>query len=184
MTAQTVYQFKITLKGIRPPIWRRFQVHSDITFYELHRVLQKVMGWYDAHLHLFDLDGLIVTDAETLAEVWEDGLDEQQVRLPQYVKQAGQKLRYEYDFGDSWEHELLLEKILPAEADVYYPRCLKGKRACPPEDCGGVWGYANLLEAMADESHPEREMYLEWLGGKLDPEAFDLAEINERLQRV
>lgn len=184
MTTQTVYQFKITLEGIRPPIWRRFQVQSDITFYELHRVLQAVMGWYNAHLHLFDLGGLIVTDAETLAESWEDGVDEQQARLPQYVRQEGQKLRYEYDFGDSWEHELLLEKILPAEASVRYPRCLEGKRACPPEDCGGVWGYADLLEAMADESHPEREMYLEWLGGELDPEAFDLAEINEILQET
>lgn len=106
------------------------------------------------------------------------------MRLPQYIRKEGQKLRYEYDFGDGWEHELLLEKILPAEADVHYPRCLKGKRACPPEDCGGVWGYADLLEAMVDESHPEREMYLEWLGGGLDPEAFDLTEINEILREV
>jgi hypothetical protein len=99
MTTQTVYQFKITLKGIRPPIWRRFQVHCDITFYELHRVLQEVMGWYDGHLHLFDLGWMIVTDAETLAEVWEgNGVDEQRARLPQFVRQAGQKLRYEYDF--------------------------------------------------------------------------------------
>jgi hypothetical protein len=158
MTTQTVYQFKITLKGIRPPIWRRFQVHSDITFYELHRTIQEVMGWYDGHLHLFDLGGMIITDGETLAEVWEDGVDEQRTRLPQFIRQAGQKLRYEYDFGDGWEHELLLEKILPAEAGVHYPRCLKGKRACPPEDCGGVWGYAGLLEAMADKSHSEREM--------------------------
>lgn len=184
MATQTVYQFKITLKGIRPPIWRRFQVHSDITFYELHRIIQEVMGWYDGHLHLFDLGGMIITDGETLAEVWEDGVDEQRTRLPQFIRQAGQKLRYEYDFGDGWEHELLLEKILPAEAGVHYPRCLKGKRACPPEDCGGVWGYAGLLEAMADKSHSEREMYLEWLGDEVDPEAFDLAEINETLQEM
>jgi len=142
------------------------------------------MGWYDGHLHLFDLGGMIVTDAETLTEVWEDGVDEQRARLPQFVRQAGQKLRYEYDFGDGWEHELLLEKILPVEADVHYPCCLKGKRACPPEDCGGVWGYADLLEAIADESHPEHEMYLEWLGGEVNPEAFDLAEINEVLQEI
>ena len=184
MATQTVYQFKITLKGIRPPIWRRFQVHSDITFYELHRIIQEVMGWYDGHLHLFELGGMIITDGDTLAEVWEDGVDEQRTRLPQFIRQAGQKLRYEYDFGDGWEHELLLEKILPAEAGVHYPRCLKGKRACPPEDCGGVWGYAGLLEAMADKSHSEREMYLEWLGDEVDPEAFDLAEINETLQEM
>lgn len=93
-------------------------------------------------------------------------------------------MRYEYDFGDSWEHEMLLEKILPAEPDVFYPRCLKGKRACPPEDCGGIWGYAELLEELRDEAHSEHETYLEWLGDDLDPEAFDLDEINELLQEM
>lgn len=184
MAAKKVYQFKVTLKGIRPPIWRRFQVSSDITFYELHRVVQEVMGWYDSHLHLFDLGGMLITDAETLADGWDDGVDELRARLPKYVRREGQKMRYEYDFGDSWEHELLLEKILPAEPNVSYPRCLKGKRACPPEDCGGVWGYEELLEALADKAHPEHEMYSEWVGDDLDPEEFDLAGINEILQEM
>jgi len=182
MAAKKVYQFKVTLKGIRPPIWRRFQVVSSITFYELHHILQEVMGWYNAHLHQFDLGGLLVTDAETLAEGWGDGVDEQKARLNKYVGREGQKLGYEYDFGDGWEHTLLLEKILPAEKNIHYPRCLKGKRACPPEDCGGVWGYAELLEVLADEDHSEHEEYLDWFGGDLDPEAFDLDEINEILQ--
>jgi hypothetical protein len=140
------------------------------------------MGWYDAHLHLFDLGGIIVTDGETLAEVWEDGINERQ-RIDKYLNSEGQKLRYQYDFGDSWDHDLLLEKILLVESGVYYPRCLKGKRACPPEDCGGIWGYEMLLEAMADENHPERAMYLDWLGEEIDPEEFDLEAINRRLSK-
>ncbi|MCP4357966.1 MAG: plasmid pRiA4b ORF-3 family protein [Chloroflexi bacterium] len=182
MAAKKVYQFKVTLKGIRPPIWRRFQVVDNITFYELHHILQEVMGWYNAHLHQFDLGGLILADAEILAEIWEDGVDEQKSRLNEFVGQEGQKLSYEYDFGDSWEHILLLEKILPTETNIHYPCCLKGKRACPPEDCGGVWGYAELLEALANKDHPEHETYLDWLGDDLDPEAFDLDGINGILQ--
>ncbi len=123
-----VYQFKVTLRGIRPPIWRRIQVYDDLTFYEFHHVLQQTMGWYDAHLHLFDIGGMHITDAETLASGWGDGKDEQTTLLNQIVRQEKQKIRYVYDFGDSWEHDLLLEKILPIEAGMRYPRCLKGKR--------------------------------------------------------
>ncbi|MCP4421810.1 MAG: plasmid pRiA4b ORF-3 family protein [Chloroflexi bacterium] len=176
-----VYQFKVTLRGIRPPIWRRIQVYNNLTFYEFHRVLQRVMGWYDAHLHLFDVGGRYITDAETLASGWGDGKDEDTTFLNQHVRREKQKIRYVYDFGDSWEHDLLLEKILPIEPDVHYPRCLKGKRACPPEDCGGMWGYESLLEALADETHSEHESYLEWMEGGFDSEAFDLKKINEAL---
>lgn len=102
-------------------------------------------------------------------------------RLKKHMRREGQKFRYEYDFGDGWEHEVLLEKILPVAAGVQYPRCLKGKRACPPEDCGGAWGYEDLLKALADKNHPDHEMYLEWLGGEFDPEEFDLEWINEML---
>ena len=182
--AQTIFQFKVALKGIRPPIWRRIQVANDITFYHLHRILQEVMGWYDAHLHQFDIGGWQITDAETLADSWDDGSDEQKTRLGEQIGREGQKMRYEYDFGDSWEHELLLEKILPAEPGVHYPRCLKGKRACPPEDCGGPWGYEALLEALADADHEEHESYLEWVGDDFDPEEFDLEEINDALSSL
>lgn len=179
--AQKIYQFKVTLCGVRPPIWRRFQVYDDLTFFQFHRVLQEVMGWDDAHLHTFDLNGWQITDAETLAEGWSDGEDERKAKLKKHFNAEGQKCRYEYDFGDSWEHDLLLEQILPVEPGVFYPRCLKGKRACPPEDCGGVWGYTDLLEALADEDNPEREDYLDWLGDEFDPEEFDLEAINEDL---
>jgi len=182
MAKKQIYQFKVTLRGIRPPIWRRFQVTDDLTFYQFHRVLQDVMGWYDGHLHLFDLNGWQITDAETLAEGWSDGENEQKAHLKKHLHQEGQKFRYEYDFGDSWEHDVLLEKILPFDPDTHYPRCLKGKRACPPEDCGGVWGYAELLEALADENHSEHEMYVEWIGDEFDAEEYDLEGINELLK--
>ena len=184
MAKNQVYQFKVTLRGIRPPIWRRFQVTDDLTFYQFHRVLQEVMGWYGGHLHLFDLNGFQITDAETLDEGFIDGEDEQKARLKQHVRQEGQKFRYVYDFGDDWDHEVVLEKILPVEADVVYPRCLKGKRACPPEDCGGIWGYEELLEILADTDHAEHATYMEWVGDEFDPEAFDLEELNEILEEL
>lgn len=183
MAAKKIYQFKITLRDIRPPIWRRFQVPTDINFYELHQIIQTVMGWYDAHLHQFDLGGFVITDAETLAEGWDDGANEKRAKLSAYLTHEGQKIRYEYDFGDDWQHDLLLEKILPAEPDVHYPRCLKGKRACPPEDCGGAWGYSDMLESLADPEHEEYEMYAEWIGEDFDPKEFDLDGINAGLER-
>jgi hypothetical protein len=182
MAKNQIYQFKVTLRGIRPPIWRRFQVEDDLTFYEFHRILQEVMGWDDSHLHLFDINGLQITDTETLAVGWDDGVDEQKARLKQYVRQEGQKFRYEYDFGDSWEHEVLLEKTVPVEADTQYPRCLKGKRACPPEDCGGVWGYEELLEILADKDHPVHAEYLGLVGDEFDSEVFDVEAVNEILE--
>jgi len=183
-TKSKIYQFKVTLKGIRPPIWRRFQVASNITFLDLHHVIQVVMGWYNAHLHQFFVNGYTLTDKTTLEEVGLGGGDVAKTRLDQLVKQEGQKFSYEYDFGDSWEHELLLEKILESEAGITYPRCLKGKRACPPEDCGGVWGYEELLEVIQDPENPEHEDMLEWLGDDFDPEEFDLDGVNRGLVRL
>ncbi|HSH01739.1 MAG TPA: plasmid pRiA4b ORF-3 family protein [Anaerolineae bacterium] len=178
-----IYQLKITLKHIRPPIWRRFQVHSNITFYELHQIIQIVMGWFDSHLHEFNVNGLTITDQETLWELGVDGVPVHTARLDEHIKQEKSKFFYMYDFGDDWEHELVLEKILTPEADVVYPRCIKGKRACPPEDCGGVWGYTNLLDVIRDDDNPEREEYIEWLGGSFDAEAFDLDGVNKQLQQ-
>jgi hypothetical protein len=175
-----IYQFKITLKGIRPPIWRRFQVKSAITFRQLHEIIQTVMGWYNYHLYNFDVGFENFTDTETAAELGSKNATRH--KIDRYIRHEGEKALYEYDFGDSWEHELLLEKIVPAEPGVHYPRCLKGKRNCPPEDCGGPWGYANMLEALADPNHPEFEMYQEWLGDEFDPEEFSLEDINEMLQ--
>jgi hypothetical protein len=110
--------------------------------------------------------------------------NEKNVSLRQVVAKVKDKLIYEYDFGDSWEHELLVEKILLPEAGKRYPVCLTGKRACPPEDCGGIWGYTSFLDAIHDPQHPEHDEMLEWVGGPFDPEAFDLDEVNQELHRL
>jgi hypothetical protein len=166
--ADTIYQLKVVLKGIQPPVWRRFQVHSGITFRELHNTLQIVMGWWNSHLHLFQVGPLTLTARETLAEWDEDGLPDDIARLNEHVHQEGATFTYEYDFGDSWEHKLVLEAILPVDETAAYPRCLAGERACPPEDCGGVWGYELFLEALQDPKHEEHHSYLEWVGGSFD----------------
>ncbi len=179
-TEGSVYQIKVVLKGSRPPIWRRIQVDSDTTLGELHHILQVAMGWYDAHLHQFIVGHTHygVPHPDYFMEM----LDEDQFTLNQIV--TGEKFRfhYEYDFGDSWEHTLQIEKILPPEEGVEYPICLKGRRACPPEDVGGVWGYQAFLEIIQHPDHPEHEHYMEWIGGDFDPEAFDADQVNAALR--
>lgn len=178
----SVYQLKVTLKESKPPIWRRIQVNSDITLYKLHQILQVVMGWFNCHLHQFVVHGEYygTPDPDFDFEV----KNEKRVKLNQVASTTGDKFVYEYDFGDSWEHVILLEKILQPEAEVHYPICLKGKRACPPEDCGGIWGYNDLLEIIQDSAHPEHKDMLERLGGSFDPEEFDLGVVNQKLKTI
>ncbi len=179
-----IYQFKITLKGIRPPIWRRFQVNSHITFFDLHTIIQDVMGWENYHLFQYFIGGYNISDAVTIQESGFGDAVAEKTWVDKLLQSEGQKFTYEYDFGDSWEHELLLEKILPPEDGATYPRVIKGKRACPPEDCGGVWGYQELLELLQDPKSAESEEnaeILDWLGDDFDPEEFDQAAINEQL---
>jgi|SRR5579862_3015834 len=178
---QAVYQLKITLRGAKPPIWRRVQVPADFTLKKLHRVIQLAMGWTDSHLHLFDVGGIHYSDPEFEVE---ETNNEARIRLSQAAPVEKAKFRYEYDFGDSWDHEILVEKILPPDPAVRYPICLTGKRACPPEDCGGVWGYAELLETLADPDSEDHEEMLEWLDGDFDPEEFDVEMTNAALTRA
>ncbi len=177
-----VYQLKITLKGSKPPIWRRVEVAEDITLARLHHIIQAAMGWTDSHLHMFSL-GRVSYGVPDPGYV-EDVHDERRVKLNQVLTAPKQKLSYEYDFGDSWTHEVLLEKVLAPEPGVSYPRCTAGKHACPPEDCGGVWGYADFLEAIGDPEHEQHEELMEWVGGEFDPEQFDIAEANAVLRRL
>jgi len=143
-----IYQVKITLKYVRPPIWRRVQVRGDITLAKLHEIIQIAMGWFDSHLHQFRM-GKVYYGTPDIDEFSELNLkDDSKAQLGRVLTKLKQKLIYEYDFGDGWEHEILLEKILPPEPGVRYPRCIGGARACPPEDCGGPGGYAELLEAL------------------------------------
>jgi len=176
-----IYQIKVTLRGSKPPIWRRVQVRSDITLGRLHRILQTVMPWEEAHLHQFIVEGEYYgPHAPDIGFV--DIIDENSVMLAEIVTGERFRFLYEYDFGDSWEHFLLVEKILPPEEGVNYPICIKGRRACPPEDVGGIWGYYDFLEAIQDPNHPEHEDYMEWIGEDFGPNAFDLDAINEMLR--
>jgi len=177
-----VYQFKITLEGIKPPIWRRIQVPENYTFWGLHVAIQDAMGWQDYHLHVFEMLNPS-TGSKVNIGIPEGPLDTEflpgtQLRIADYFSMENRLAKYEYDFGDGWVHEIRLEKILPRKEGVDYPICIAGKRACPPEDCGGVWGYESLLEAIRDESHEEHERMLEWLGGEFDPECFDPDEVS------
>lgn len=175
---QTVYQLKITLKNIRPPIWRRIQVLSSTTLQKLHLIVQAAMGWEDYHLHSWTIAGIDYGEPDP-----EDNIrSETAVTLRRIVKGEKSKFLYTYDFGDCWEHEILLEKELAPTPETNYPICITGKRACPPEDCGGSWGYAELLEIISDPSHPEYEDKMEWAGKDFNPNTFDLKEVNERLR--
>ncbi len=177
-----VYQIKVTLEDISPPIWRRIQVTNDITLRKLHRILQIILGWYDYHLHEFIIDNIHYgqPDPDSMFEV----KTEKNVKLTKVVSGEGAKFTYIYDFGDYWRHKILIEKILPLEPNKQYPICLKGKRAGPPEDCGGAGGYYDFLEAIQNPENPEHEDMLEWVGGSFDPEAFDINEINQELEKI
>lgn len=189
-TPTQIYQLKITLNHSRPPIWRRVQVAANVRLSQLHNIIQAAMDWENYHLHQFIVgkrpDWTFYGVPAPEYDDWGPPMkDESLTKLNQILKSVKDKFVYEYDFGDGWEHIILLEKILQPEDGAIYPRCVKGKRACPPEDCGGIWGYANLLEAMADPEHPEHEDLLDWMGGDdFDPEYFDLDEINARLRRI
>ena len=170
----------ITVDGIRPPIWRRVVVAGDVTLAHLHDVLQVAMGWEGCHLHSSWIDGVRYGTADMDLDL--DEVDESKLSVAEAFA-ATRRGVDEHDFGDSWEHQLLVEKT-----DVPLPHgvaaCIAGKRACPPEDCGGIWGYADLLEALADPAHEEHEELLEWAGEDFDPEAFELEAVNARLARL
>lgn len=175
----TLLQFKITLTGIRPPIWRRVLVPERLSLSGLHDVIQEVMGWTDSHLHDFHWreERFGVPDPEFDEE---QVVDEGTVTLKALGLSVKDRLHYLYDFGDGWEHVLTVEKVLEA-GKPQMPICLKGARSCPPEDCGGAWGYENLLKVLKDPAHEEYEEWKTWLPEDFDPERFDLAEVNSGL---
>jgi Plasmid pRiA4b ORF-3-like protein len=178
-----IYQLKVTLRGSRPLIWRQIQVRSDITLGKLHRILQVVMGWTDTHLHQFTIRGKQYWIPDEGDMDLRKKIDERKHRLRDVVSRQASRFTYEYDFGDLWTHELLVENILFPQAGVQYPVCLAGARACPPEDVGGIVGYETLLEA-THPNHPQHEGYLEWIGDSFDPEAFDVNKVNRKLHRL
>jgi hypothetical protein len=179
---EMVYQLKITLDHSKPPIWRRVLVPGAYTLGDLHRIIQIVMDWLGYHLHEFTIAGVRYGDPDD-AE-WEEVESEYDYRLDEVITAPKMRFRYLYDFGDSWDHRILVERIVPPEPGVEYPVCTKGALAAPPDDVGGIWGYYALLEALEDpEAHPDLGDRREWLG-EFDPEAFDLEAINRRLRAM
>ncbi len=178
----TVYQLKITLLGMQTPIWRRLQIRGDFTLADLHDTIQAAMGWTDSHLHEFLIGEARYGEPDLEEEYAANIQDEGEVILYQVLGVEGMRFRYVYDFGDDWQHDVLVEQILPPDPDLTVPICTDGQRACPPEDVGGVPGYEHFLEAMADPSNPEHNEYMTWFGGEFDPEEFDLEEANEALR--
>lgn len=177
-------RFRVTLSGVRPPVWRRIEVPASDSFWDLHVAVQDAMGWLDCHLHLFevqnpksgDLDEIGVPDPDAFMGD-PDCLPGWQVPIADYFRAVGTTARYEYDFGDYWIHKIKLEAIEPLQANVRYPRCTGGKRACPPEDCGGPHRYDQLGRILADPKHEEHDSMVEWVGESFDPEAFSPAEV-------
>jgi Plasmid pRiA4b ORF-3-like protein/Domain of unknown function (DUF1841) len=176
-----VYQVKVTLHGAKPPIWRRLRLPASTTLAQLHQVIQVAFGWEDAHLHAFEVGGRRYSRPDF--ELWDEAADEDKARLRDLAARPGTRLRYTYDFGDSWEHDVRVEDILPSDG-LPHAVCLTGRRAGPPEDCGGVWGYAELCDILADPDHPDHAERVDWLGHPYDPAAFDKDAVNASLARI
>ncbi|WP_447006511.1 plasmid pRiA4b ORF-3 family protein [Saccharothrix isguenensis] len=179
----SVHRLKVSLHGAKPPIWRRLEVPSTMPLVRLHRTVQESFEWEDYHLWVFEtpVGRYGIPDPEL-----EHG-DAASVRLADVAKSPMDRIGYLYDFGDGWKHDLLVEDIVTAEPGTAYPRCLTGRRAGPPEDSGGIWGYAHLFEVLADPAHPEHEELKEWLElddtADFDPAAFDPADVDLLLSR-
>lgn len=184
-----VYQLKVTLAETKPPVWRRVLVDGAGTLDQVHEVIQAAFGWWNYHLHEFEVGderyGAPDPDYDPAYDFGPPTIDERQVRLDA-IAGEGSKLDYTYDFGDNWRHEIVVEKVLAADAPapVTVPACIDGRRACPPEDCGGAWGYEELLAILADPTHPEHDARREWLGRPFDPAAFDPADFDENLRQL
>lgn len=183
-----VYHLKVVLIGTKPPVWRRLQVPGNANLGWLHTVIQVAMGWTNSHLHQFKAGGAFYSDPRHHFAEYEGNpeiLDERKFTLQHLAPGEKDTLGYEYDFGDSWEHQITIEKILAPDAQAAtVALCLDGARACPPEDCGGIWGYANLLKILKNRKHPEHKSMKEWLGGEFASEAFDLPKTNLWLRKL
>jgi len=177
----TVFALRVELRHVEPLIWRRVHVPAEISLPRLHDVLQVVMGWTDSHLHSFSIGDRRYTNAEDHEDL--DMLAEKGHGLEGLVGDRVREFEYEYDFGDGWEHRIIVEATRKPVADWPYPLCVAGERACPPEDVGGPPGYEEFLEAISDAKHEEHDRLLVWVGGAFDPEGFDMNAVNRELRR-
>ncbi|GBE40931.1 plasmid pRiA4b ORF-3-like protein [bacterium BMS3Bbin09] len=178
-----IFQFKVALKNIKPLIWRRIQVEDTCTFWDLHVAIQDSMGWTDSHLHHFEILNPESDRKEEIGIPDEDEISGKilagwKKKIADYFTENNDLAEYIYDYGDDWEHVVKLEKILEHAEGAMYPVCIDGERTCPPEDCGGIWGYEEFLEAIIDPAHERHEELLEWVGGDFDPEHFEIKDIH------
>jgi len=180
-----IYQLKIVLQVIYPPIFRILQIKGNANLGKLHDYIQGAMGWEDCHLHEFKIKGKDYRSEEQMYEEIDnpDMFDEKDYRINKLLKE-GDGFEYIYDYGDCWNHKITVEKIIPPEDGVYYPVCSYGERACPPEDCGGPWGYNEFLEILKDPKREDHEHFSEWVGGNFDSEKFDLGEANRVIGNI
>jgi hypothetical protein len=183
--SERLFQFNITLVESKPPIWRRIQV-KNCTLDKFHERIQTAMGWNNSHLHRFEIKGERYGVPEYLDDGYDDFhcIDSTITKISEVVPEDGKRIHflYLYDFGDNWRHEVIFEGCLRAESGQRYPLCIEGERACPPEDVGGVSGYLEYLEALADPSHEQHDEFLEWRG-PFDPEKFDSAKTTKLMRR-
>ena len=179
--ATTIHQLKVTLREVKPTVWRRIAVPSNYLLGDLAVSLLGAMGWFNSHLHVFRVGrasyGMVDEELDDLGF-----RDEDEILVNEALPKVGSKLRFEYDFGDGWEHDVVVEEIGPRRPKTTYPLCLGGARACPPEDCGGVPGYAEILDLLADPTRPDPEDIRGWLPPGFDPGHFDAAEATEEMQ--
>jgi hypothetical protein len=182
-TTGSVVQIKISLQDSHPPIWRRVVIDPGCSFLELHFICQLAMGWTNSHLAEFNVEGQRIGLPDTEFELDDKLTDAASITLSEVLKNFPglKKFQYWYDFGDDWYHIITIEKTLDADRELSIPRCIDGARACPPEDCGGIHGYEELLETLANPNHPDHSEMKEWVDEDFDPEAFDIADANHRL---
>jgi hypothetical protein len=179
----SIFEIEIRLREIKPVVWRRLLVPASIRLGALHSVLNETMGWTNSHLHSFKLDERSFGDPRLDPDGELDFEDERKVKLDSLID-VGAFITYEYDFGDSWEHDVRVLRRRESDDRLHYPLCVAGARACPPEDCGGAHGYELLLRSLGDEKHPEHDESLTWVGGLFDPEGFDVNRTNHALHTL
>src|SRR5215470_12897405 len=175
--AEEVISLKVTLRGIRPSIWRRLEVPSRMSLSQLHDAIQAAMGWRDGHLYAFDVAGRSYGDPARVDDVANDT----RLTVGGVMKWGVGRFTYTYDFGDDWEHEIVVEGKRAAIEGRRYPACIAGRRNCPPEDCGGVWAYRDFLTALADPSSAQADQWSEWMEEDFDPEEFSVELVDARV---
>lgn len=181
-----IIQLNVSLKGSIPLIWRNILINQETSFFELHHIIQIAMGWKNYHLFEFNLDGYRIGMIEENEEGYGSNqlLDANKTLLTDILSLENDNFHYNYDFGDGWLHQITLEQLVGKEEDCIYPTCLNGQLNCPPEDCGGINGFYDMLKILQNKKHPEYKETRTWVGKKYDPESFDLVKVNKQLKQL